>query len=321
MEDFSGSSRAALAMVTLRTSQPKGSHMQRILAATDFSTRSQRSVRRAGLLARQTGAELTILHAVEDDQPTRLVELERKEAGKILDEQLNSVAELRGINCRFVVTAGDAFNVILRTAESTSADLVVMGSHRKKLLRYIFVGTTIERVVRASLRPVLMVNTEAAHTYTRVLAAVDKSDASARALQAARALHFLDKAHVTIAHAFEPLAKSAQFIAGVPRERIADYVAQEQLRASAELAAFLQSHGLSDAAWSFRVEEDEPFQTISRVAAEIYPGLLVIGTHSRSGIAKILLGSVAEEVLRALEIDILVVPTAAERVCPSCQDI
>jgi universal stress protein E len=288
--------------------------MQRILAATDFSTRSQRSVRRAGLLARQTGAELTILHAVEDDQPTRLVELERKEAGKILDEQLNSVAELRGINCRFVVTAGDAFDAILRTAESTSADLVVMGSHRKKLLRYIFVGTTIERVVRTSLRPVLMVNTEAAHAYTRVLAAVDISDASARALQTARALHFLDNAHVTIAHAFEPLAKSAQFIAGVPRERITDYVAQEQLRASAELAAFLQLHGLSDAAWSFRVEEDEPFQTISRVAAEMYPDLLVIGTHSRSGIAKILLGSVAEEVLRALEIDILVVPTAAERV-------
>jgi len=129
VEDFSGSSRAALAMVTLRTSQPKGSHMQRILAATDFSTRSQRSVRRAGLLARQTGAELTILHAVEDDQPTRLVELERKEAGKILDEQLNSVAELRGINCRFVVTAGDAFNVILRTAESTSADHRLV-SHR-----------------------------------------------------------------------------------------------------------------------------------------------------------------------------------------------
>ena len=46
----------------------------------------------------------------------------------------------------------------------------------------------------------------------------------------------------------------------------------------------------------------------------MYPDLLVIGTHSRSGIAKISLGSVAEEVLRALEIDILVVPTAAERV-------
>lgn len=301
-------------MGTLRTNRPKGAHIQRILAATDFSTRSQRSVRRAGLLARQTGAELTILHAVEDDQPTHLVELEQKEAGKILDEQLNSVAELRDINCRFVVMAGDAFDAILRTAESTSADLVVMGSYRKKLLRYIFVGTTIERVVRTSPCPVLMVNTEAADSYTQVLVAVDISDASARALQSARALHFLDNAHVTIAHAFEPLAKSTRFMAGVPWKRIADYVAQEQLRASAELAAFLQSHGLSDAARSFRVEEDEPSQMISRVAAEMYADLLVIGTHSRSGIAKILLGSVAEEALRALEIDILVVPTTAKSV-------
>ena len=203
--------------------------MQRILAATDFSTRSQRSVRRAGLLARQTGAELTILHAVEDDQPTRLVELERKEAGKILDEQLNSVAELRGINCRLVVTAGDAFDAILRTAESTSADLVVMGSHRKKLLRDIFVGTTIERVVRTGLCPVLMVNNEAAHPYSRVLAAVDMSDNSAHALQSAKALSFLDQAHRDCRACVRSIGKIGKlFMADVPKERIADYVDQER---------------------------------------------------------------------------------------------
>ncbi|WP_262271421.1 universal stress protein [Microvirga yunnanensis] len=39
-----------------------------ILAATDFSTRSQRAVRRAGLLARDCGAELTLVHVVDDDQ-------------------------------------------------------------------------------------------------------------------------------------------------------------------------------------------------------------------------------------------------------------
>jgi universal stress protein E len=39
----------------------------RILAATDFSTRSQRAVRRAGVLARDKGAELTLVHVVDDD--------------------------------------------------------------------------------------------------------------------------------------------------------------------------------------------------------------------------------------------------------------
>lgn len=43
--------------------------MQRIVAATDFSSRSDRAVRRAGLLAREFDAQLTLLHVVDDDQP------------------------------------------------------------------------------------------------------------------------------------------------------------------------------------------------------------------------------------------------------------
>ena len=47
------------------------------------------------------------------------------------------------------------------------------------------------------------------------------------------------------------------------------YVAQEQLRASAELATFLQSQQLGGAAWSRRVEEGAPLRIISEAAAEI----------------------------------------------------
>jgi nucleotide-binding universal stress UspA family protein len=43
----------------------------------------------------------------------------------------------------------------------------------------------------------------------------------------------------------------------------------------------------------------------------MYPDLLVIGTHNRTGIAKMFLGSVAEEALRALDLDILTVPPTA----------
>jgi hypothetical protein len=52
------------------------------------------------------------------------------------------------------VIAGDAFDGILRIAESAKADLIVMGAHRKQLLRDILVGTTIERVIRIGPYPV-----------------------------------------------------------------------------------------------------------------------------------------------------------------------
>ncbi len=58
--------------------------MKRILAATDFSTRAHRAIRRAAVLARKSGAELTLLHIV-DEEPEALVALEV--AGKPQDPQ------------------------------------------------------------------------------------------------------------------------------------------------------------------------------------------------------------------------------------------
>jgi nucleotide-binding universal stress UspA family protein len=67
-----------------------------ILAATDFSTRSHRALRRAGLLAQARGAELAIVHVVDDDDPKDLVDIESREAERILGEQIGAIAELRG---------------------------------------------------------------------------------------------------------------------------------------------------------------------------------------------------------------------------------
>lgn len=282
--------------------------MSQIVAATDFSTRSQRALRRAGLLARQTAAELTLVHVVDDDQPEALVDLERREADKFMNEQIGSLAELRDLRCRAVVTTGEAFDGILKTAKSASADLIVMGSHRKQILRDIFVGTTIERVIRTGPYPVLMVNTDTEIPYRYVIAGVDMSEPSAHAIKTAKALGLVNDANLTIVHAFIAIAKGKLYVANVPQDQIDDYVAHERLQASEELIAFLTAQGLRGPRWSHRVEEGGAFQVISHVVEETVPDLVVIGTHGRSGIVKMLIGSVAEETLRSLDVDILAVP-------------
>jgi nucleotide-binding universal stress UspA family protein len=125
----------------------------RIVAATDFSTRSQRAVRRAAVLTRACDAELTLLHVVDEDRPQGLVDRDSREAQKHVQELAHSMTELRGLRCEAMVVAGDAFDGILRAARSRAADLVVMGAHRRQMLRDIFVGTTIERVIRAGPFP------------------------------------------------------------------------------------------------------------------------------------------------------------------------
>jgi nucleotide-binding universal stress UspA family protein len=280
-----------------------------ILAATDFSTRSQRAVRRAGLLARDTGADLTLVHIVDDDQPPDLVALESREAGRILDEQIGAMAELRGLRSRTLVGAGDPFDGILRAAASTEAGLIVMGAHRKQLLQDVFVGTTIERVIRAGPFPVLMVNGEVEQPYRTALAAIDLSEPSVHAMRTGIALGLPAGARLGLVHAFLPLAKGQMFYAGLSRDVIDGYVADERVRATNELTAFLEAKGLDDHGQPVRVvEEGAPVEAISKAVAQVKPDVLIIGTHGRAGIAKALLGSVTEEVLRSLDIDILAVP-------------
>jgi len=71
-----------------------------ILAATDFSTRSNRALRQAGLLAQASNADLALVHVVDDDQPEALVDMEKREAERILAEQVSVMAELQGVKCR-----------------------------------------------------------------------------------------------------------------------------------------------------------------------------------------------------------------------------
>ena len=179
----------------------------KILAATDFSTRSNRALRQAGLLAQPGRAQLHIVHVVDDDQPEELVRIEKREAERVLNEQAGSMPELSGVQAQLMVVTGDPFDGILKTAAEVSADLIVMGSHRKQLLLDIFIGTTIERVIRKGSFPVLMVNHEAQRKYENVVAAIDMSDASANAVHVALSTGLISDKGATLLHAFVAVAQ------------------------------------------------------------------------------------------------------------------
>ena len=278
----------------------------RILAATDFSTRSNRALRQAGLLAQP--AQLHIVHVVDDDQPEEMVHIERREAERLLAEQTVSMPELQGAQCHPMVITGDAFDGILRAGAQVSADLIVMGTHRRQLLRDIFVGTTIERVIRKGTFPVLMVNHDAQRSYNNVVAPVDMSETSANALRIALSTGLIGNTGATLLHAFLAMAKGRMLVDGVDPASIDDYVGDERRTAMDELASFLVANDLDRPHWSFRLEEGGPIEVISRAVAEMHPDLLVMGTHGRSGLPKMLIGSVTEEALRSLKVDILAVP-------------
>jgi universal stress protein E len=287
--------------------------MRRLLAATDLSSRSDRAVRRAGMMARQLGAELLVLHVVDEDQPAALAEAQRRQTTAFLEEQVRGLPELSDIRPQVLVEAGDAFEGILRVAEDHAVALVVMGAHRKRLLRDIFVGTTVERVMRLGHRPVLMVNRDLTGPYRRILAPVDLSEASARALQASKALGLLEGAVLTVLHAFLPFATGMMAYAGIDQDRIKEHAAQAAVEAGEHLALFLRKIDLDGVDYETALEEGAPFEAIERVSEAYQPELIVIGTRGHTGLKKALLGSVADQVLRELDCDVLAVPPDGSR--------
>jgi universal stress protein E len=281
-----------------------------ILAATDFSTRSNRALRQAGLLAQPGDAQLHVVHVVDDDHPEELIRMEKREAEQVLVEQIYSMPELRGIQAHRMVVTGDPFDGILRAAAEIQADLIVMGSHRKQLLLDIFIGTTIERVIRKGSFPVLMVNNEAQRRYEKVIVPLDMSETSVHSLRVAQSTGLISDKGATLLHAFWPVAEGKMYSVASDQASMNEYLASERRRVMDELIAFLIANDLNCGGWSIRVETGGTMEVISGAVTEMRPDLLVMGTHGRSGPLKVLIGSVTEEALRSLNVDILAVPPA-----------
>jgi nucleotide-binding universal stress UspA family protein len=280
--------------------------VRQILAATDFSERSHRAVRRADLLARESGARLMLLHVVDDDRDARIVEAESVVARAMLGEMKKGLAS--GSSCEARLEMGDPFDGIIRTARECAADLVVMGAHRRQLLRDIFVGTSIERVTRSRVAPVLMVNAEPTAPYRRALLGVDLSEHSAYALRFARKAGIVSHAELAVAHAVAVMGKGQLNFAGVERAKILEYVAEAEAKGRADVAEFLAKHDPDAPEPVMRVAEGHPPIVVAAVAQSVGADLVILATHGLSGLPKLLLGSVTEALMRDLDRDVLAVP-------------
>ena len=127
--------------------------IKKILCAIDLTKASLNAVDRAFSIARASGARLYILHAVPADYPFSWQAKERLELLSGLRER----AEREGIPVRTVEQHGDPARVIVLHANSRKADLVVLGSNRRRGWRRFREGSVGERVLRHAAWAVLIV--------------------------------------------------------------------------------------------------------------------------------------------------------------------
>jgi len=290
----------------------EGNAMKKILLATDFSERSDRALRRATLLARQFGASLALIHVVDDDQPRRIVEAEQEEAARLLRQMAATLREVDGVACETRVILASPFAGVATAVADLAPDLLVIGPHRRQILRDVFIGTTAERTIRLVHCPVLMVNAAPAGTYRHVLQTTDLSEGSRDALQRFAALDIAGRSRTTLLHVFEAPALRLAFSHAIPKDGEEVYLEDEARKAASELADFVSTAGLADVRQIVRRNATAAQHEILKAAESEAADLIVLSTHGRTGLTKLLIGSVTEHVLRASTVDILAIPPTGD---------
>lgn len=281
---------------------------KRILVATDFSTRSDRALRRAIYLAKSLPAALSLVHVVDEDQPKRLVDTQVETTGHLLQEQADGIREMDGIECDWQVIRGGPGVALGIAAKEAGADLLVLGPHRQQTLRDVFFGTTAERTMRTSPSPILTAKGVPNGSYRHVLLAVDMSDCSSDAIGVFTSLGLGRNAAVSLVHVFDAAAATMMTRTAVAREEISDYMEDEKRKASVALLKFLETQPIDPGNIHVVPEHGSVAATIATLAAQISADLIVVGTRGLNGAKKLFLGSVAEKIIGESECDTLAVP-------------
>jgi len=275
-----------------------------LLLATDLSARCDRALDRAAQLAGEWQAELVALNVLDASAtPDQALAW----AGGASDEALLRVArqQLAGDLAAANVTATlrlvrsrDVSGAIRQTAAATRSGLVVTAVANDETLGRLFLGSTVESLARSMPQPLLVVRNRPRGPYRRIVVATDCSEPSRHALLVAA--RFFPGRELTLYHAHEP---GLAGLAGT----LPQPASPAGIEAT-ECAAFLASTPLPEGTVVHTVIERGPIESsLSRHVREQGVDLVVMGSHGRSSLMSILLGSTAAKLLDWLPCDTLLV--------------
>ena len=281
-----------------------------ILVATDFSDTAAVAVDWAAELARQQEARIELVHAVTVPAsmpgfvpvgPQFSEQVEQAALDRL--SQAATALTGQGIKVGTWLGLGSPSQVILERADQIAPELIAVGTRGLSGLKHVLLGSTAERVVQGASCPVFSVHPQdlGRHRVIRsILVPTDFSDDAERAIHAAlRILASLepsgDTARLTLIHAFNlpieytaygPIPTSIHFLRDTGLE------AERRLQ---EAVDGLAREGLT-VDWVAR--EGDPAAVVAHEAEARGVDLIAMGTHGRSGLAHLFLGSTAERVVQ-----------------------
>jgi len=297
--------------------------VREILVPVDFSEASRTALAHAAYIAERTKANLDVVHVWQtpafappaESGFSSLSEHIEANAKQELDAFVQEARD-RGIAIRSALLgSGIPSATILEIAERQRYDLIALGTHGRTGIAHTLLGSVAERVALRAPCPVLTVRERApAPGVLRILVPVDYSEGSARALQYAAKLCIPFNAELDVIHVWDrpPSLTLADVIVHAPTGQRRSLTELMYENADLQMQQFLRSHSfqLGEARGrlpAHRLVSGEPAAALLSLLDRGQHDLVVVGTHGRTGLRHLLLGSIAEKLIRLSAVPVITV--------------
>lgn len=272
---------------------------RRLLLATDMTARCDRALDRARQLALEWRADLTVL--VVQEGPSTPEEVSAWLDGGSIGHAFAPAARAElagefagtGLEPALQVLEGDVTDGILGAAATFADALVVIGASTNARVQHLILGSTAARLAQELAHPLLVVRQRTRGSYGSILVANDFSDASRRALDTA--LRLFPGRPVTLLHVLEEGANAPAGALDEVQEKCQRFLEGCALEAGVrQRIRAAVGHGLVT-------------EAITRHVVEEAVGLVVLGVHRQSAVARVFMGSTSEDLMQQVPCDTLLV--------------
>jgi nucleotide-binding universal stress UspA family protein len=278
---------------------------RKILVAFDGSESGRNALRQAFKLACEEKCWITVTSVVPayegDIDLTGVRDIRaalRKPCEDVLAEA-QKMAEAERVLVKTVCEEGEVHERIVDLSDAENCDLIVMGRRGLRRVERAFVGSVTARVIGHTTRDVLVVPKDTALGWKKIVLATDGSKFSAAATD--RAIDFA-RAYGGSLLVISVVDVPAEFYAESPKAaeqllaQAKQYVADAKKRAE---AAGVATEGFT--------AEGDTYEAVVNLARERGAEMIVLGSHGRTGLRRLLMGSVTEAVIGYAPCPVLVV--------------
>jgi nucleotide-binding universal stress UspA family protein len=288
----------------------------RILIGSDLSGVSDVAVRQGAALVQNKGDELALCHVMPEPQLRTLFPLEHERDlvalmelqprfAQALRAQMERLFGNSAVPFGVFVEHGSDYSELIRRAEQWRADLLVVGSHGRAGLNRFFSPSVAERVVRHATCPVLVARERAPGA---VLVATDLSDPSLPAIEAGAREAARRERPLVVLHVTEALAwrtEPAMALLGANPVSETSEITEERAMLARQIieGALARFHAQGEV----QIVDGDASTQILELVETLPAELLVVGTRGRGAVSRVMLGSVAAQLVQSAPCSVLAV--------------